>query len=926
VCGKKEKKENKIKNVILPLDAPEAAFSAVGCKGANLSRLIRAGIPVPPGFIITTAAYRSFVEANRLEQRVAELLGSADPGNPAALENLSRSIRDFFRDAAIPGDILREITGAYRQWDSRPAAVRSSATAEDLPGTSFAGLHDTYLNVRGEESLLDAVKRCWSSLWTARAISYRGFHGIDPAGIGMAVVVQRMVNADRSGILFTVNPMTGSRDELVINAVWGLGESVVGGRVTPDNVVMEKVSGEINQMDIARKEVKTVLADQGTKEEAVEPGQRTQPVLNREQAAELTRLGRTIETLFDAPQDVEWAMVNNEVHILQSRPVTKMPTGKTAPDTQPALFTGEAVVPGDDNWPILGRWSVQDFDGWTRANVGELWREPVSPLVASTVPMIISGAVYHSFLGVNAEVLDHIQWAKRFYGRIYYNEGALRHIISKELGLPATIMDRTRGNRRVGDGESENKLRPLKILRHLPVLRRLAVRQWSTGRALETLIPEIDRWVADFLVQSGTEKSDTEKSDRELWGEAMVWLERITRALKLQNDMSGYSQTVLAMLEQRMVRWFGRRDLALDLITGLPGIQAAEMGAALWQMARKIDDLGLTGVIADNDSKTALDQLCRSAEAEPVIKMLDSFLEKHGYRCPNEAEWLHPRWIDAPEQIIALAVGYLRTGEGLDLTETRARQRREEAVAWVEARVGPFRRMLFRRLLRRAQHAIRLRDNGKSHVIKASYPARRIAARFGRRWTHRGWLKQPEDIFFLTVPDVQEIIEAGDPVSAGLDLHKLVAQRRKAFEYWNTVDVPDNLGPDGKPVAVQPAENSTRLKLQGISASSGRIRGTARIIHDPGMALKMQPDEILVTRATDSGWSAVFPLIAGLVTEIGGQLSHSAILAREYGLPAVVNVQNATRQLQDGQTITIDCAEGCVYLEDTAVKEDNHVY
>lgn len=891
---------------ILPLNSPEATLRDAGGKGVNLARMARAGIPAPPGFIITTTAYRTFVSVNELEKRIEEFNLSGYTNDLAALENASQSIRNLFQAAPMPPDMAEDIIERYRHLNLQAVAVRSSATAEDLPGFSFAGLQDTYLNVQGEEALLDAVKRCWSSLWNARAIAYRWHHGIDQTALSQAVVVQHMVRAERAGVLFTVNPQTGDPDEVVINAVWGLGESVVSGRVTPDNIIVEKASGKVKRMDIADKESMTVPVDCGIQEMPVDPKRRRQAVLCRGQAAGLTRLGEMVEMLFGVPQDVEWAIDGRDVHILQARPVTigAIPTNATPVELSP---------PGNDDWPTLGKWSSQPFDRWTRANVGELWREPVSPIVASTVPMIISGAVSHSFRGINAGMLDKIQWARRFYGRIYYNEGALRHLISKELGLPAAIMDRTRGNRSAGSSPGESRLHPFKILRHLPVLRRLAARQWSTGRALDMLIPQIDRWLDEFLQRNDFDS----QTDCELWDEALLWFERLTHALKLQNDMSGYSQTAMAMLDNLMFRWFGRHDLALDLVTGLPGIQAAEMGAALWQMAQKISDLGLTKIILDNDPQTALSELRQAGGAAPVMEMLNTFLKNHGFRCPNEAEWLHPRWLDEPAQVMELIAGYLRPGHLLEFKD-EGTERREKATAWVNEHTGPWRRRVFSFVLRRTQHAVRLRDNGKSHAIKASYPARKLVAQFGKRWTDRGWLSRPEDIFFLTVPDIQKIIDAGDPGKGktGLDLRELVAERRRVLAFWYTIEAPDELGPDGKPTVVPAAKEGSTPILKGIPAGSGRVQGVARIIHDPLMALKMKPGEILVTRVTDAGWSAVFPLIAGLVTEIGGQLSHAAILAREYGLPVIVNVQNATRQLYDGQVITIDCADGCIYLEE----------
>jgi pyruvate,water dikinase len=499
-----------------------------------------------------------------------------------------------------------------------PVAVRSSATAEDLPGASFAGQQDTYLNVRGKAALLEAVKRCWASLWTARAMTYRARRGIDSSMVSLAVVVQQMVAADAAGVLFTANPMTGKRDEIVINAAWGLGEAIVAGHVTPDTLILDKATGRVNQVDIGTKDVMTVQTDQGTVEVQVESQQRQQPVLGEAQIAELARLGSAIEAHFGAPQDVEWAMDGEGIYILQSRPVT------SPLDTSPVWGeAGEAsTVPGDDDWPVLGEGTVQPFDGWTLANIGELWPEPVSPLVASTVPMLMNVAVRASFRGVNPEILHPIQWAKRFYGRMYYNEGAQTYLLSHELGLPASLLDRSRGNTR----GAESKLRPVQVLRHLPVLLRLATRQWRSGQQFEALFPQIDRWVADFLG-----RSLNEQSDRELLDEALLWLDRTKQALGPQNELGGLSMASLGVLERLTINWFDREDLTQDLMTGLAGIQAAEIGADLWHMAQKLDKLGLARVVLDNDPDVALDELRQAPEAEPVIKLLDTFLPLSGW-------------------------------------------------------------------------------------------------------------------------------------------------------------------------------------------------------------------------------------------------------------------------------------------------------
>jgi phosphohistidine swiveling domain-containing protein len=893
---------------VLPLYSAECTLSLAGGKGANLSRLMQANFPIPAGFVIATPAYKAFTSANQIDGQIREVVRSLPTlADPNALDAASQKIRNLFAAGCIPPELEQEVLAAHRNLTLKTpgVAVRSSATAEDLPGISFAGQHETYLNVRGEPGLLDAVKRCWSSLWTARALAYRAHHVVDPTDLSLAVVMQQMVPAEASGILFTINPMNGSSAEMLINAAWGLGEAVVGGLVTPDTLVVDKTIGRLKQTVIANKQVMTVASESGTSEEPVRIAQRDQASLDARHVDKLVHLGREIEAFFGSPQDIEWAMASDCIYVLQSRPVTGVAiSGRASP--------GQAVSdlpPGDDDWQAMAAGTEHPFDLWTRANVGELWPDPVSPLVASTVPEIISGALQYALRGIDAPELINTQWAHRFFGRMYYNEGALRRIFWKELGLPISFVDRGRGNIQLSTQAWENKINLWKLLPRLPILFRLAARQWFTGRELELFIPQVDRWVEDFG------KTDyTKLDDRALWAEVMVWVKRMKKGLELQNELTGYSLTALAALDRINKRWFKRQDLSQDLITGLSGIQAAEMGTSLWGIAQKLQEAGLASMVQNNSAKVALERLRQLPEAAEAMRLFDTFLKEHGHRCPGEAEWLHPRWAEAPEQVIELLAAYLRPDHPIDLGETQARQkqRREEAVAWAESRIGPLRLAIFRSLLRRVHHAARLRDNGKSSAIKASYPARRMAALWGVRWVERGWLEHPDDIFFLTFSDIQEIIQAGNPM--GRDLKRIVAERRKAFAYWFSVEAPEMVGADGKPITREVAEDPSCLVLHGIAASSGRVRGVARVIHDPKEALAMRPGEILVTHATDAGWTSVFPLLGGLVTEIGGQLSHAAILAREYGLPAVVDVRGATRLIQDGQVIAVDGATGQVHL------------
>ena len=310
---------------ILAFTDATANIAQVGGKGASLARMAIAGLPVPTGFYITTNSYRRFVEANGIQPRLLDALNGKDITDPATLESVSRLIQGYFTDGCIPVEVENAISAAYSTLKGIPVAVRSSATAEDLPEASFAGQQETYLNICGIDAVLDSVKKCWASLWTARAIAYRIKQNIDQNSVALAVVVQEMVNAEASGILFTANPINGHRDEMVINAAWGLGEAIVGGLVSPDTIVADKATGKVKKYDVAEKTVITVLTESGTREEPLNDARRKSKVLNEAQVVELVNIARRIESFYGSPQDIEWCHANGNFYIVQSRPITALP-------------------------------------------------------------------------------------------------------------------------------------------------------------------------------------------------------------------------------------------------------------------------------------------------------------------------------------------------------------------------------------------------------------------------------------------------------------------------------------------------------------------------------------------------------------------------------------------------------------------------
>ncbi len=897
-----------MRSFILFLNDADVQPAEAGGKGANLAELARGRFPVPAGFIVTTAAYRAFLRANSLEEAIADLARQASGADLAALERLSQRIRQLFEAGEVPDDLAAAVGRACAALGDVPLVVRSSATSEDLPEASSAGQQESYLNVKGHLPVLAAVKRCWSSLWTARAMAYRQRQAINPLDASLAVVVQQMVPAEVAGVSFTINPVTGNKGELLINATWGLGEALVAGQVNPDTVRIDKNSGDIKQIEVADKTIMSVATADGTAEAAVPPERRRQPSLTQTEIAEVALMSLAVEQHFGRPQDIEWAMAGGQVFVLQSRPVTGAPAAVGAGGQ---AGVQEAAAPGDDHWPPAVDPEPQAFDLWSQMDVGERWPEPVTPFTWSTWQPILNENMRRSdsISLLREPYVKQIEWARRAFGRVYFNEGAINHILTEGYGMPASSAAGAMGGSSQ-PGLGQNSLRWGRVLRRLPQIAWMSMKWERDLGRYEAYWQQIEGWVDAFM-----KRDLIQLDDRALWSESQdTWRSRLMQGMDYHMAVTSSSSNSLGMLERLAERWFGDPELAQQLMAGLSGVITAEIPQALWQMAEVLRVSGVDGTVRDLPPADGLQALSDRPEAEPFRRMLQGFLSRHGHRSTIEAEWLHPRWVEAPEQVVASIAMYLRAGSQPQPSEVERRQQRQrqELTAQNMAKLDPLRRVYFRWSLKRTQRQVRIRDNGQHYLVRLLLPMRRIYAALGERWVASSWLAEPDDFFFLAASEIEAVLDAGHPVAAGLNLPRIVEQRRRAYRYWLDYPAPDALDWQGQPV--QPLAPTGDEVLTGIPASAGQARGVARVILDPSEASTLEPGTILVTRATDPGWTPVFSIISGLVLEIGGQLSHGAIVAREYGLPAVVNVPEATRRIGDGQFIVVDGSRGEVKL------------
>ena len=847
-------------------------IGAVGGKAANLGELIRAGFDVPPGFCITTDAYRLAVGGTSVEAG-----SSADA--PAA--------RAAVLAAPFPEPVADAVRDAYALLVSRvggPVAVRSSATAEDLPGASFAGQQDTYLNVAGIDDVLDAVHRCWASLWTDRAVAYRAAQGIDGSGVALAVVVQRMVDAVSAGVLFTTDPVTGRRRQAVLDAARGLGDAVVSGAVDPDHFVVDTATGRI----LERRRGRSV----------------DQPAasLTDAQVRDLASLGEQVEAAFGSPQDIEWAMdADGHVWLTQSRPITTLypipvrATPLSADDTRvyfcislaqglhrPITPMGVAAfrVVGSGFLDLVGRRPERIIDGPGGFAVGgdRIFVDATS-IVRSAVGREIMPRALDVMEARSAVVLRGLFGDPRFS----VLRGSRRRFVWPALRLAIRI--------RLPFVVAQALFSPSAAQRRV---RRLAdevrARDIPPGGDIATRVDG----VVDLLFDA------MPLAPRSLPGAAV-----------------GFAMLGLA---GRMLRGStGSGDLQ-SVLRSVPDNVTTEMDLALWRVAvRARSDADSASALGSRTARDLADGY-RAGTLPPVLQRnMTDFLGRYGHRAVAEIDLGMPRWSDDPAHLFGVLSGYLRLTAEAATPEQHFADGASEATSMMRTLVrrarqrGRLRAAAVRFCLRRARALVGMREMPKFLIITAMAGAHAALLRIGGELADAGRIAQPEDVFFLDFDETKR-------AASGADLRVAVSERRERYDAeLRRRHVPRVLLSDGTELEAL-GSGSTSVQpgsLRGTPASAGTVTATARVVLDP-VGARLEPGEILVAPSTDPGWTPLFLTAGGLVMEMGGANSHGAVVAREYGIPAVVGVPHATEAITTGVQVTVDGASGLVTLPSSA--------
>ena len=936
----------------VPLNTKNNDLEVVGGKGRSLSRLANAGFNVPGGFQIPTSAYRSFVADNHLQDKILELAKPTIHEGAISFERASANIAQLFAELELPVDQLTSITAAYEELPGQPAvAVRSSANAEDLPDLSFAGQQETFLNVTGSIEVAAAVKRCWASLWTPQAINYRHEMGIDHQAVAMGVVVQIMISSEISGILFTANPVNGNRSEMIINCSFGLGEAVVSGQVTPDTYVIDRNTLNVSETILGAK-AQQIVADgsQGTRMEDVSEEHRITSSFSEASLKELAELALRVEEEFDGvPQDIEWASAAGSLSLLQARPITNLPVDPLVDIGWPEIpgaqlykrmaseIMPEPLSPLFEDLYLKGLYDTQTWpDDWEWK--GSLTRNYLSNFIIATVNGYAFQAIY-----VEQGEESRLHWAK-----VRSERGAVPWYRALKTVLRPPSATGPTDKVDVNNANSAGRMMLLMGLKDSPQhwiwllyeWRRMFVKADAVTRwrreSLPSYLGKLDRWRA-LAPGDATNQELLEGIKSLTMAETRYW--HVLRAIIGAAKMS--DQTLQNFLIANAP------DKGFSSGTFLSGFKSKTLDAEMDMRAiatRICDNPSIYDLMIITPVTRFLDELKVHPEGNGVLNAINDYLTTYGEQVFN-LDFVEAALIEEPLPFLTNLKAMVRNS-GFDLTARKREVSAKRRSKWFEA----LRFFLTKRATAETSSPMMSTTVSKSALIefirlywiaRINYPTREAAIFYmGKAWTQLrpyalelgrrlvdfGTLENADDVFYLTSDELQQAIEARASDKAMPALKDRATAQRRLREQRKRLQQPPAI-PEENQLAwgggdktsfdtVKINANDSEV-IRGFAVSPGTVTGIASVIMSPDDFNLMKPDTILVCPLTTPAWTQLFPYATGLVTDIGSITAHGSIVAREYGIPAVLGTGNGTRLVEHGQRIAVDGDKGTVtILED----------
>ncbi|PFE27850.1 phosphoenolpyruvate synthase [Bacillus anthracis] len=851
-------------------------LSLVGGKGLNLGELSNIqGIQVPEGFCVTTVGYEKAIEQNEELQTLLQQLTRLKREDRAQIGEISKEIREVIMAVQIPSDVVEAVAHYLSRFGNEHAyAVRSSATAEDLPYASFAGQQDTYLNIIGKEAILQHVRKCWASLFTERAVMYRVQNGFEHNQVSICVVVQKMVFPEASGILFTADPITSNRKVLSIDASFGLGEALVSGLVSADNYKVKE--GEIVDKVVSTKKIAIyALKEGGTETKQIDPAQQKIQMLSEQQILQLAQIGRQIETYFGCPQDIEWCLVDNTFYIVQSRPITTL-------------------------YPIP---EENDGENHVYISVGhqQMMTDAMKPLglsfflLTTSAPMRKAGG--RLFVDATQRLASP---ASRDY--LINTLGKSDPLIRDAL---TTVVERDNFITLLPDDEKEK----------------------SVGKGVPPVStqPEIenDPAIVTELIKNSEASLEELKQNMQLKSGVDVLdfiLEDIQQLKKVLFNPQSIAVIMAGMnastwINEKMEQWLGEKNAADTLSQSVQNNITSEMGLALMEVADVIRPYEeVIAYLQHVENESFLDEFVQFKGGEKAREAIDVFLNKYGMRCSGEIDITKTRWSEKPTTIIPMILNNIRDFE-YGASKRKFEEGLQEALKKEEELLNRLQQLPdgkqkveeTKRMIRNIRNFIGYREYPKYGMINRYFIYKQALLKEAEQLVQSGVIHEVDDIYYLTFEELHEVVRTNK-----LN-YELIHKQKNDYKLYEKLTPPRVMTSDGEIITGKyKRENLPADAIAGLPVSSGVVEGRARVILNMEDA-NLEEGDILVTAFTDPGWTPLFVSIKGLVTEVGGLMTHGAVIAREYGLPAVVGVENATKRIKDGQRIRVHGTEG--YIE-----------
>ncbi|PFD83804.1 phosphoenolpyruvate synthase [Bacillus thuringiensis] len=851
-------------------------LSLVGGKGLNLGELSKIqGIQVPEGFCVTTVGYEKAVEQNEELQTLLQQLTKLKKEERAQIGKMSKKIREVIMAVQIPTDVAEAVAHYLSRFGKEHAyAVRSSATAEDLPYASFAGQQDTYLNIIGEEAILQHVRKCWASLFTERAVIYRMQNGFEHNQVSICVVVQKMVFPEASGILFTADPVTSNRKVLSIDASFGLGEALVSGLVSADNYKVKE--GEITETMIATKKIAIyAVKEGGTETKQIDPAQQQLQTLSEQQILQLVSIGRQIEAYFGCPQDIEWCLAHNTFYIVQSRPITTL-------------------------YPI-----PEENDGGNHVYISvghqQMMTDAMKPLglsfflLTTNAPMRKAGG--RLFVDATQQLASP---ASRDY--LINTLGKSDPLVRDAL---TTIIERDNFITLLPDDEKGKSVgKSVPPANSQPEIENDPAIVTNLTQNSEASIEELKR---NMQTKSGVDVLD-------------FILEDIQQLKKVLFNPQSIAVIMAGMnastwINEKMEQWLGEKNAADTLSQSVQNNITSEMGLALMDVADVIRPYQeVITYLQHVEDDSFLNELVQFKGGEETRDAILTFLNKYGMRCSGEIDITKTRWSEKPTTIIPMILNNIRDFE-YGASKRKFEEGLQEALKKEEELLNRLQQLPdgkqkveeTKRMIRNIRNFIGYREYPKYGMINRYFIYKQALLKEAEQLVQSGVIHEVDDIYYLTFEELHEVVRTNK-----LD-YELIHKQKNDYKLYEKLTPPRVMTSDGEIITGKyKRENLPADAIAGLPVSSGVVEGRARVILNMEEA-NLEEGDILVTAFTDPGWTPLFVSIKGLVTEVGGLMTHGAVIAREYGLPAVVGVENATKRIKDGQRIRVHGTEG--YIE-----------